>query len=103
VRLLYADDRAPARDSTVQEDGSFAFEYVPKDKYILQVSDAGGAVQQTSEPATDGSNAATKPPPEVHYADKEIPLTVLDDMSSVAIALSPVTAIAPSSDKPAGP
>jgi hypothetical protein len=39
-----------------------------------------------------------KPAPEVHYADKEIPLTVLDDISGVAIALSPVTP-----DKPAGP
>ncbi|MGA2650829.1 MAG: hypothetical protein ABSF28_09910 [Terracidiphilus sp.] len=98
VRLLYADDRATARETSIQEDGTFAFEYVPQDKYILQVSGAGDAVQQVSESTPEGSNATAKAAPEVHYADKEIPLTVLDDISGVAIALSPVTP-----DKPAGP
>ena len=98
VRLLYADDRAPARETAIQEDGTFAFEYVPQDKYILQVSNAGDAEQKAPDPLPDSSNAAPKPTPEIHYADKEIPLTVLDDMSGVAIALSPVTP-----DKPAGP
>jgi hypothetical protein len=96
VRLLYADDRAPAREAGLQEDGTFAFEYVPQDKYILQVSGAGDAAQPLSESTPDGSTPATKPVPEVHYAEKEIPLSVLDDMSGVAIALSPVTPDKPS-------
>ena len=98
ARLLYADDRAPARETAIQEDGTFAFEYVPQDKYILLVTGAGDAAQQKSDPPPDNSTPATKPPPEVHYADKEIPLTVLDDISGVAIALSPVIP-----DKPAVP
>ena len=98
ARLLYADDRAPARETAIQEDGTFAFEYVPQDKYILLVTGAGDAAQQKSDPPPDNSTPATKPPPEVHYAEKEIPLTVLDDISGVAIVLSPVIP-----DKPAVP
>jgi hypothetical protein len=97
LRLLYADDREPARETALLDDGSFSFEYVPGAKYILQVSGAGDAVQKTSEPASTGSDA-TKPAPEVHYADKEIPLTVVDDMSDVTVALSP-----PAPEKPPGP
>jgi hypothetical protein len=95
VRLLYADDRAPSRETTVQEDGTFAFEYVPQDKYILKVSNAGDAEQKAPDPPPDGSNAAPKPTPEIHYADKEIPLAVLDDMSGIAIALSPAAPAKP--------
>jgi len=98
VRLLYADDRTPARETAIQEDGTFAFEYVPQDKYILKVSGAGDAAPKADDPTPDSSTPAPKPPPEVHYADKEIPLTVLDDISGIAIALSPVTP-----DKPAAP
>jgi hypothetical protein len=98
VRLLYADDRTPARETAIQEDGTFAFEYVPQDKYILRVSGAGDAAPKADDPTPDSSTPAPKPPPEVHYADKEIPLTVLDDISGIAIALSPVTP-----DKPAAP
>jgi hypothetical protein len=91
IRLLYADDRAPARETNIQEDGTFTFEYVPQDKYILQVSGAGDAQQNPPATPPDTSNATTNAPPEVHYADKEIPLAVLEDTSSVAIALSPAT------------
>ena len=95
VRLLYADDRAPARETTIQEDGTFNFEYVPQDKYVLQVSGAGDAQAKQQDSAAEGSNPATIAPSEIHYADKEIPLTVLSDISGVAVALSPVTPAKP--------
>ena len=97
ARLIYADDRAPARETTVQEDGTFEFDYVPQDKYILKISGAGDAQPKQQDSAPEASNLATNAPPEVHYADKEIPLTVLEDTSSVAIALPPVAPAKPSS------
>ena len=78
-----------------QVERTFAFEYVPQDKYILKISGAGDAQQKASQSPADNSNAAPNAPPEVHYADKEIPLTVLEDMSSVAIALTPATPAKP--------
>jgi hypothetical protein len=95
MRLLYADDRAPARETAIQEDGTFSFEYVPQDKYILQVSGAGDTQPKQQDPAPEGPNPATTATPEIHYADKEIPLTVLEDTSSIAIALPPATPAKP--------
>jgi hypothetical protein len=95
MRLLYADDRAPARETAIQEDGTFSFEYVPQDKYILQVSGAGDAQPKQQDPASEGPNPATTVTPEIHYADKEIPLTILEDVSSIAIALPPATPAKP--------
>jgi hypothetical protein len=76
ARLLYADDREQARESAIAEDGSFSFEYVPEGKFIVQVAEAadGGEV-------APGENKR-------HYADKELPVTVLGDVDDVAITLA---------------
>jgi hypothetical protein len=90
LRLLYADDREAARETALLEDGSFSLEYVPEGKYILQISGAMDAVQKVSEPDA----LAAKPDADIHYADKEIPLIVMDDMSDVNLAVSPASASA---------
>jgi hypothetical protein len=94
LRVLFADDREPVRETRLLQDGSFSFEYIPEGKYILQVSGAMDAAEKTPEPPTPGPDTS-KPAPEIRYADKEIPLTVVDDMSDVTVALSP-----PAPEKP---
>jgi hypothetical protein len=97
VRLLYADDREKARETSILDDGSFSLQYVAEGKYILQVSGAEDAEQKAAEPGPDNSPAAAaKPAPAAaSYADKEIPLAVLNDMDDVQIPLA-----APPPDKP---
>jgi hypothetical protein len=99
LRLLYADDREAARETALLEDGSFSLEYVPEGKYILQISGAMDAVQKVSEPDA----VAAKPDADIHYADKEIPLIVMDDMSDVNLAVSPASASATGSIPAAPP
>jgi hypothetical protein len=97
VRLLYADDREKARETSLLDDGSFSLQYVVEGKYILQVSGAQDAEQKAADPSPDNSPAAAaKPAPAaVSYADKEIPLAVLNDMDDIQIPLA-----APPPDKP---
>ena len=88
VRLLYADDREKARETALLEDGSYSLEYVPEDKYILQVSDAQDEEQNAAVTGQGDAQKETAPPPPVRrYADKEIPLTVLNNMEDFNIAL----------------
>jgi hypothetical protein len=95
VRLLYADDREKARETSLLDDGSFSLQYVAEGKYILAVSGAQDAEQKAAEPGADNSQAAAaKPAPAGRYADKEIPLTVLSDMDDLQIPLA-----APTPDK----
>jgi hypothetical protein len=103
LRLLYADDRESTRETALLDDGSFSFEYVPEGKYILQVTGATDAVQKISESGNSAETASTKTPPDIHYADKEIPLTVADDMSDVNLAVSPASPDATSSTPAAPP
>lgn len=99
VRLLYADDRETTRETSILEDGSFSLQFVPEGKYILQVSGAHDADPKGSGSTPAGSDgAAPKTNPGPRYSDKEIPLTVLDDIEDLAVAVS---AIPP--DKTAGP
>ena len=64
VRLLYADDREKARETSVLDDGSFSLQYVAEGNYILAVSGAQDAEQKAAEPGPDGSQAeAAKPVP----------------------------------------
>lgn len=99
VRMLYADDREKARETTVDEDGSFSFQYVPDGKYILQVSGAEDAQQKDSDaPPADPGAAPVKANAPHHYADKEIPLTVIDDADDIQVVLSQAPA-----DKPPKP
>jgi hypothetical protein len=95
IRLLYADDRDPVRETSLQDDGSFSFDYVPEGKYILQVSSAMDAVQKASQSGDGVDPPSAKAAPDVLYTDKEIPLTVLDDLSDVTIAVSPVAPVKP--------
>jgi len=97
MRLLYADDRERARELPLLDDGSFSFEYVPEGKYILQATGAQDEEQVITEP---GSLR-----PETHivriYADKEIPLNILNDTEGINLAMS---AAAPgNAAAPAGP
>jgi len=80
VQLLYADDREVARKTSLLEDGSFAFGFVPDGKYIVEVSGAADADQKT-----DGDTQAS---PARTYMDKEIPLIVAGDMEDVNLPLA---------------
>ena len=57
----------------LDDDGSFGFEYVPKDNYVLVVTGA------RDEP----KDAAVRP-----YADKEIPLAVVNDLEGINLSLA---------------
>lgn len=87
VRLLYADDREKTRETSLLEDGSFSFEYVPEGKYILQVSGARDAEQQVPEPAPGDAQAAAPKAP-LHYTDKELPLNIQDDVDDIQVQLA---------------
>jgi hypothetical protein len=90
VRLLYAEDREKARETSILDDGSFSLQYVAEGKYILAVSGAQDAEQKAAEPGSDNSPApASKPAPAAaSYADKEIPLIVLGEMDDIQIPLA---------------
>ena len=76
LRLLYADDREKTRETTLAADGRFSFDYVPRGNFILQV--AGGSEAEERAPG-EGIQS---------YADKETPVTVLDDVDDINIALA---------------
>jgi hypothetical protein len=100
LRLLYADDREPARETALLEDGSFSFDYVPEGNFILAVNDAMDAPQKVSETGNSADAASAKTPDDIRYADKEIPLTVMGDVEDVNLAVSPASA---TSSTPAAP
>jgi len=84
VRLLYGDDRAMDRSTTIRGDGSFEFQYVPAGNYILQVTN----VQDNGGNSARGSDQQAQPAAEVHrYLDKEVPLSVQGEMNDVNITL----------------
>jgi hypothetical protein len=89
VRLLYADDRDKARETKLLDDGSFSFPYVPEGKYILAVNGAQDADPEEIESApSDTQPADSKPAPVRHYADKELPLTVLSNADDIQVQLA---------------
>lgn len=96
VTLLYADDHEPARKMAMDKDGSFSFEYVAEDNYILRVSDAEDAAEDSggSDPGDAGSKSET---PQIarHYLNKDIPIHVLSDMNDVDVALTDKAAAKP--------
>lgn len=81
VQLLYADDRALARETDMDVDGYFVFRYVPNGEYILQVTE----VSETDSESVEDPETHKKR--EIHYADKETALNVVTDMQSVNFAL----------------
>ena len=98
VRLFYADDREKAREIPLEEDGSgsFTFQYVADGSYILQVSSAADAEPKGSEAGPgDGKAQNAKPNAAAHYADKEMPLTVMSDLNDIQVTLT-----AAAQDKP---
>jgi hypothetical protein len=101
VRLLYADDREKARETALQDDGSFSLEYVPEGKYILQVT---GAHDEDQNAAAGGQGDDAKPAVTHVYADKEIPLTVMNDTEDINLSLSaPAPATAAGTAAPTNP
>jgi hypothetical protein len=95
VRLLYADDREDARELPLNNDGMFTFEYVPEGKYILQIA---GAEDEEKTNAAHGAGNSDPAPPKakaVHYADKEIPLTVENDLDDLVVSLTTAPPAAP--------
>ena len=98
VHLLYAEDRAEARQAAMQKDGSFSFTYVPAGSYILQVTDAQDAApkppaQSSGGTNGDGSGASAAPSgqtsPQVRrYGNTEMPLNVQNDMTGIGVALA---------------
>lgn len=96
VTLLYADDREPARKIAMDKDGSFSFEYVPEESYILRVSDAedtGDDSGGSDQGDTQAKNAA--PPVVRHYLAKEVPIRVQSDMSDIDVPLTDAAAARP--------
>lgn len=90
LRLLYADDREKARETASADDGSFSFEYVPEGKYILAVSNAQDAADKSAGTDPGGVDPATgKTVTGQRYSDKEIPVTVMDNMDDVQVQLAP--------------
>jgi hypothetical protein len=99
VRLLYADDREKARETALQDDGSFSVEYVPEGKYILQIS---GAHDEEQNVPGGGHGDDSKPTITHIYADKEISMTVLNDTEGINLTLSartPTAAAPPNSNQ----
>jgi hypothetical protein len=99
VRLLYADDREKARETALQDDGSFSVEYVPEGKYILQIS---GAHDEEQNVPGGGQGDDSKPTITHIYADKEISMTVLNDTEGINLTLSartPTAAAPPNSNQ----
>jgi hypothetical protein len=94
VTLLFADDRETARKTPMDKDGSFSFEYVPEDNYILRVSDAEDAGEENS---SDGDSAAAPgksvvPTAARKYLDRSMSLHVLSDMTDVIVSLTDAAA-----------
>ena len=91
MRLLYADDREKAREIPLEEDGSgsFTFQYVAEGSYILQVSSAADAESKDSEAGPWHAKVTnTKANAAVHYADREMPLTVMSDLNDIQVTLA---------------
>lgn len=76
VTLLYADDREQARKAPIDSDGTFRFEYVPEDSYILRVTEA-------KDDAEEGAGQSER-----LYSEKETPLHVHSDLNDVNILLT---------------
>lgn len=83
IHLLYADDREELMGMDMFADGSFLFPFVPEGSYILKVTD-GAWTEPGTQTGPDG-----KPADKVHkLLDRELPVTVDQDVSNLAIALA---------------
>lgn len=90
VHLLYADDHKEARATSIDGDGAFEFEFVPEDSYILRVT--GAADRPDAAPAESSGEQAPASQtvgPSILYADKELPIQVQGDLTTLSIQLLP--------------
>ena len=102
VRLLYADDREPARETSLDENGDFEFDYIPDGNYILAISDAKDEEKKDEGAGKSDQQAQTTQYVPVHiYAGKEMPLHVLNDLGGLNFSLPLATpAGGPAPDTP---
>jgi hypothetical protein len=89
VDLIYADDKEAARSAHVAEDGSFAFSYVPENKYILRVK--GGSDTERIEHHEFNSNFSEDKVIR-KYGEAEMALVVQGDVSGLELAAPDVAA-----------
>jgi len=88
VRLLYADDREPARQTDLDDNGDYEFDYVPDGKYILTVTGARDEEKKDAGPGNGGGQSqTTQSVPTAIYADKEMPINVLSDLENLNLGL----------------
>jgi len=91
VRLLYADDREPARQTDLDDSGDYGFDYVPDGKYILSITGAHDDHNEETKDAVGGKGdqqpQAAQPVPPPAYADKEMPVNVLNDLGNLNFSL----------------
>jgi hypothetical protein len=97
VLLLYADDREKARETKTLDDGSFSFADLPDGSYILQISGGQDAEKPDSDAVSgDSETAASKAANQQSYAQKELPLTVLqNDVDDLNIHLEVIPPVKP--------
>ncbi len=89
MRLMYADDREAARETSLDENGDFEFDYVPDGKYILAVSGAEDGEKKDSGPGKDDQQAQNQQAvPTRAYAGKEMPVAVMNDVSGLTFSLT---------------
>jgi hypothetical protein len=107
VRLLYADDRELARQTDLDENGDFEFDYVPDGKYILAVSDAHDEEKKDAGTSKgDQQSQTTQSVPTLIYADKEMPINALNDLGNLNFSLplaAPPASPAPDPTQPTQP
>jgi hypothetical protein len=107
VRLLYADDREPARETSLDENGDFEFDYVPEGKYILAVSGAQDEEKKETEQGKGDQPSQTQQTvPVRNYAGREIGINVLGDLGNQNFSLPlapPVAGAALDTPQPAQP
>jgi len=91
VRLLYADDREPARQTDLDENGDYEFDYVPDGKYILSITGAHDDQNDETKDAVSGKGDQQPQPaqavPTHIYAGKEMPINVLNDLGNLNFSL----------------
>ena len=95
VRMLYADDREPARETSLDDNGDYEFDYVPDGKYILTISGAQDDEKKENGPGKgDQQEQTTQSAPARVYADKEMSLNVLNDLGNLNFSLPLATPVA---------
>jgi len=88
VRLLYADDREAARETSL-DDGDFEFDYVPDGKYIVAVSGAEDEEKKDNGQGKGDEQAVQSVAAKI-YAGREMAVTVVNDVGGLSFSLGVV-------------